>query len=489
MTDDSKKNNETEQPRRKRPRIRIPVAQPQYERNNREPRGYVSPENRVYFDCVLAELYDICNAPVDLKTEINYISELYEQTQSRQKEVFANADTVRAKSMLRAWHLLDTQDHLLPREELLRRVASTLKYHKQNDIVFLLADLQKDKSLNAEFKSYIRSTYHIYDLQKEVIDNPNRGDGQNIKENLALHYTEYKNGDTTVPLVKAYETQIMQQIRGIGMCYIDAKENKEENAEIRKNFNNVAKPEFLKMMGHILAIGEALHEHNPFGLQISYDKIRNLAKNPNMSDEAIKKLAQQTYAVTVDGLWTYKNSVNYDRHARRDDYIKYNVHKWIENLKRGNNNIYFLTFLDADESKEYLSASEQKQAEIAAKHISVHHKIPIKYHNFTNDMFAVNDISNLMMVIGGALHNNEHKNEIRNTLKLSAKRDDRILLGPFQKYNGDRYLGVQYTQNVSMDISEPEMIKDKRPKFIDRAKNTGKSIYRFLAVKFNKNRA
>ena len=150
-----------------------------------------------------------------------------------------------------------------------------------------------------------------------------------------------------------------------------------------------------------------------------------------------------------------RSKVNYDRFTKKSDYMKTNVSLWIKDLKLGKNNIGRLALLSPSEEREYQNASELRKEEIAKKHISIHHKLPKKYHNLVpGNEFDFNHISNFMMIIDGNLHNQRHKKDLKNKILLGANHDNSIFAAPNEDMSREL--------NVAMSIKEPESIAQKR---------------------------
>ena len=155
------------------------------------------------------------------------------------------------------------------------------------------------------------------------------------------------------------------------------------SSKLRTQFNESpeAKQKFLKLTGFLLDVGQKL-KYNSIGISDShYNLIKEYSGCDNLSKEEINKIAQKTYSVLETGLWAYKNTVNKDKYCKKEDYCKTNICSWIKELKIGKNNIYNLALLSPNEASEYAKASDIRKEEIEKKHITIHHKIALKYHN------------------------------------------------------------------------------------------------------------
>ncbi|MCQ2741299.1 MAG: hypothetical protein MJ210_04190, partial [Alphaproteobacteria bacterium] len=112
-------------------------------------------------------------------------------------------------------------------------------------------------------------------------------------------------------------------------------------------------------------------------------------------------------------------------------------------------------------------------------HISIHHKIPEKYHNlFKNpeDQFLLNDISNFEMVVGGALHKDMHKDDLKNIIKIMPVKNSAVLCVP-----GSEHIDFKGKVEIPFDIKEPEKLTELRPEKLQsenmsQNKNKGKKL-------------
>ena len=424
--------------------------------------------NRIYYANRLIKIYDICNFcdGLDKNSEAfkEYKAELVE-LQKKKLKAFEDDrffdEGVAAEVKLQQAGVLDENSSLKNDDELLAIIRGKA-LHARDEQLASLRNLFADPRAEKDFADFLKKN-SLGDLQK-IIDNPKRGNAIKLRENMSADYAVYKATRKEHPLIAPNAASIESQIAAAGSIDIYAPENEKVNNELRKHFNTDenSKKKFLKMMGTLLGLGENLH-HNPSIVDNAYYvRLRELSGNPSLSDETIRQTAKQAYTAVAEGLWFYKNqSANPDKNSSKENYIKTNISSWIKSLKLGKNDLPKLALLSPSEERDYKTANELRQDEIAKKHISIHHKIPEKYHAMLpdpTDRFTINDISNMEMVIGGILHDDLHKDDRKNMIRLYAEKDNGILRAP----NGD--MNPKHARRVSLDIPEPEPIAKLRPK-------------------------
>lgn len=445
------------------------AQQKQSQKSSPQPgSNYQALINRIYYANRLIKIYDICNFydGLDKNSEAfkEYKTGLVE-LQKKKLKAFEDDkffdEGVAAEIKLQRAGVLDENSNLKSDDELLAVIRAKVLQARDEQVAGL-KDLVSDPRAEKDFAAFLKKN-SLGDLQK-IIDNPKRGNAVKLRENMSTDYTVYKETRKEHPLIALNADSIENQIAAAGSIDIYAPENEKVNDELRKHFNTDenSKKKFLKMMGTLLSLGENMQKNPSIIDKTSCDRIRELTGNPELSDDVIRQTANQAYAAVVEGLWFYKNhSANADQKCSKKDYVNNNINAWIKELKQSRNDLLKLALLSPSEEKEYKTANEIRQDEIAKKHISIHHKIPEKYHAMfpdTADRFALNDISNMEMVIGGILHDDMHKNDRKNMIRLYAEKDNSILRVP----NGD--MNLKHARTVSLDIREPKAISKLRPK-------------------------
>jgi len=432
----------------------------------------ISLANRVYVTNKIINIYDICNSfdTINSKSEtfITYkekLQSLVDKVQNADASDEALEQGILAEEKLAKLQMINKDGNLLPDEEILQKLKEKANTIKEQCINGIIEAVESDNNLKKNFYSILKK-HNVTDLQKGIIDNPSRGKADRFRDTLALDYAVLKESQPKNAVVVSLSKGIEKQIASRGYAYQYAKENKEENKIMRNDFNKNPnrKQKFLKLMGNILSLGEQLSKDKPD--ERLYATIRELSGNDKITNENIDSIASRSYEYVTNGLWVYKNTAsdNRDIRAQKENYIATNIGRWISDLKSGKNNIMALALMSPKDEKEYLTANEQRKEEIEKKHVSIHHKIPEKYHAMIkapDDKFDLNHISNMMMVIGGALHDRLHRDDMNNMVKLSASKDDGILLVPGNdmEYNNAR--------KVSMDVPEPESISKLRPEKVE----------------------
>ncbi|HCU58509.1 MAG TPA: hypothetical protein DIC64_00840 [Alphaproteobacteria bacterium] len=439
--------------------------------------------NRVYFTHKLVQIYDVCNmfeqlsvSSEEFKKEKQSLENLIEKVNSAytsdDEKVFEEG--VKTEEYLRQKGLLDDNGKLKADDLLIAQINTDRKDKKDQELSRVMSFLE-NPNIQKAFQSYLKSQ-DISSLEV-IINNPSRGNPKKLRENLARDFALFEAATPSHPLLKQLREPIEQQIASFNSKYYYTPMNPARNEEIGKDFNTNenSKKKFLKLMGHLLGIGEMIKNKSTLLDKSSYDKIRELSGNKALSDESISQLAKKSYEAVCDGLWVYKNKVNSDCFSNKADYTAKNVGQWIKNLKLGKNHLPVLALLSPSEEKEYKSADERRREEIEKKHITIHHKIAKKYHNIfkkPEDHFLLNHISNFEMIIGGALHNQKHENDLANMVKLTAVKDNAILCVPTEKFD------LKSAKEISMDIPEPEALAQLRPakQNVQASEKSGQSI-------------
>lgn len=426
--------------------------------------------NRVYFANKVLRIFDICNKYDSLtlnspkfKQHKQYLEGLWDKVRHAGDSDEAFEIGMQAEEKLSKLNLLDENGELKSDEELLAKMQQVYAVEKEKELAETMYDLECNPALKRSFNSFLQAN-NIKDLQKDVIDRKERGQGNRFREMLAQDYPLFAATQPQHPLVEQLKPSVTQQISVLPYRYCYAPADKETNKKLGEDFNQnpESKQKFLKLMGNIFELGESLVNGTSM-LGDPYKKIRELSGNDALSKEEINKIASVAYKAIETGLWTYKNKVNPDRLCDKKSYFQSNVRSWIRDLKNGRNNIRHLALLSPSEEKAYMSASELQREEIEKKHISIHHKIPKKYHAMLGKghEYSLNDISNFMMIIGGELHDQKHKDDMVDMIKMTEARDNSILLVPGND------MQTKNARTVRMDMPEPEAIKNLRPAAVE----------------------
>ncbi len=428
---------------------------------------------RVYFTHKLIAIYDTCAmfkpltpSSEEFKKEKENLEALLQKIRNAQTSDDDKAfeEGILAEEELQQKQVLNKDGNLKSDEELLAQINQIRENEKKQKLAEVLSFYKGDENQKA-FQSFLK-TQNISDLTAFV--SKDQGNPKKLREKLAQDFELWQKIDPSNALVSILRQPIAEQTASLNAKYYYVEENPTRNKEVREDFNtnDNSKKKFLKLMGNLFALGEGLQKNDKLTDIAAYcKKIRELTSNPELSDEAIKATAQKAYTSLSEGLWFYKNKVNPDPHCDKESYIQVNVSQWIKNLKiTGKNNLLTLALLSPQDEKIYKTATEQKREEIAKKHISIHHKIPEKYHAiFQNreDHFLLNHISNLEMVIGGTLHDQMHENDMQNMLKLTSSKNSAILCVP-----GDDF-ELNHAKETALDIPEPEKLAALRPEKTD----------------------
>lgn len=422
--------------------------------------------NRVYFANKVLQIFDICNKYDALtlnspkfKQHKQYLEGLLDKVRHAGDSDEAFEIGMRAEEKLSKLNLLDENGELKSDEELLAKMQQVYAVEKEKELAETIYDLECNPALKRSFNSFLQAN-NIKDLQKDVIDRKERGKGNRFREMLASDYPLFAATQPQHPFVEQLKPSVTQQISVLPYRYCYAPANKDMNKRLGEDFNKnpESKQKFLKLMGNIFELGESIVNKTSKQEDL-YKRIRELSGNNKLSKEEIDKIAFDSYKAIETGLWTYKNKVNPDRLCDKKSYFQSNVRSWIRELKTGRNNLRPLALLSPSEEKAYMSASELQREEIEKKHISIHHKIPKKYHAMLGkgQEFSLNDISNFMMIIGGELHDQKHKDDMVDMVKLMASRDNSILLVPGND------MQTKNARTIRMDMPEPDAIKNLRP--------------------------
>jgi hypothetical protein len=316
--------------------------------------------------------------------------------------------------------------------------------------------------------AYLSKAEEWAEALKAVLENKSYPNTNKLRNDLWLNYTELHSSLPNHIVIAHDGVDIEDNIgKFVAVRTYKTANNKKKNDDIRDNFNNhpESKKKFLKLMGNLLAVGSPHHFRSGNIDGSRFDEIRKLSGASDMTDEQIKDLAKNIYDTTVEGLWIHKEEVNKDRNSNKNDYINRNVKDWISDLLEGKNNIRALAFLKPEEFEKYKNASIAMQEEIEKKHISIHHKIAIKYNGVIADgvdynkhskaIHPFNHLSNLMLVIGGKLHDSLHAEDKVGLIDFSSVRDSRILLAPTKDGKS--------AKAVSMTMPEDKEMKQLRP--------------------------
>ncbi len=422
--------------------------------------------NRIYFANKVLQIFDVCNKYNGLtlnspkfKQHKQYLEGLLDKVRHAGDNEEAFEIGMQAEEKLSKLNLLDEKGELKPDEELLAKMQQVYELEKGKELAAITYDLESNPTLQRGLNAFLQAN-NIKDLQKNIIDNQDRGQGNRFREMLAQDYPLFAATQPQHPFVEQLKPSVTKQIAALPYRYCYAPANKDTNKKLGEDFNKnpESKQKFLKLMGNIFELGESLVNGSSL-LGDPYKKIRELSGNHDLSKEDIDKIASASYKAIETGLWTYKNQVNADRLCDKKSYFQGNVRSWMKELKTGRNNIRHLALLSPSEEKAYMSANELQREEIEKKHISIHHKIPKKYHAMLGkgQEFSLNDISNFMMIIGGSLHDQKHKDDMVDMVKLAASHDDAVLMAPGSD------MQPKNARTVRMDIPEPEAIKYLRP--------------------------
>lgn len=411
--------------------------------------------NRVICASTLIEVYDICNHFIPAK--IKEFRALYG----------ASNDETDLDSALKALDKLSSlglvrDDSTLKDDSVLQEKAQELL---KQEIMNVLKPIHEDSKLQKSFNRFLAAN-NIKDLKKDVIENNQRGPAKKIRERLIYDFALWEGSDPKNPAIDTHREKVCEQIDSLDYAVIYAQEDPSKKTQLRDDFAKKKKV-FFKLLGNLLFLGQQLEQGKPY--HDICKTIRELSGCQNMSDDEIKKLAQKTYNITAEGLFAHKQAVDLAAGKQAvnpcsslETYKKNNISPWISSLKRGENNILDLAFLSPDEKNNY-TRYETVREEIAKMHVTVHHKIPLKYFNLVasqgdEHFFDLNDISNMMLVIGGGIHDSLHKDDMEHLVRLNPSKDDGLVLAPKDKREDPKQ-----TNKVSMPIPEPRSIGSRRP--------------------------
>lgn len=424
--------------------------------------------NRVYFAHKLISVIDICNAHAKLspsseefkaeKQNLQLLMQKVEAALGGNDDVFDEA--MQAEKLLHEQNVLTQSGELKSDEQLLEQLNASRSAKKAEELKQALA-FAEDPGLKNSFLSFMKG-YGYADIQSLINKEESLGNPKKLREKLAQDFVLLQAADPTNAIAQKLQPAIAEQTAALNFKYYYTKEDPARNEMISQDFNTNedSKQKFLKLMGCLLGLGESLKRNDPLIDKSTYDRIRTLSGNDALSDEAIKQAATASYNALCDGLWFYKNKVNPDSHVRKESYIQTNVSQWIKKLKLGKNYLLTLALLSPSEEREYKSADENKQEEIGKKHITVHHKIPKKYHGiFKNpqDQFLINHISNFELIIGGLLHHQKHEQDMTSMVKLSSTKDNAVLCVPVNDFD------LKHAKEIAFDVPEPAELANLRP--------------------------
>lgn len=425
--------------------------------------------NRVYFATKLIAACDVCNdfdaAGQPQSAEFKSYRANLDKLVSDMKKVDESDEAleagIKAEGILNGLNALDDNGRLKPQEELFESFRLRLERQKNEKLAECLAfyrqnDSKEGEKLRKDFEEFLKKN-QIKNIESGSLNSSDKGKIKKIRENLADDFALLQKVQPDHLFNKILSDDVKKQTSGLGYSVYYVQEDPVKNDELGKDFNSnpESKQKFLKLMGYLFDLGEKL-KNNPSAVNSShYNMIKEFSGNHDFSADTINKIAEKCYSSLETGLWAYKNKVNYDRFTKKSDYMKTNVSLWIKDLKLGKNNIGRLALLSPSEEREYQNASELRKEEIAKKHISIHHKLPKKYHNLVpGNEFDFNHISNFMMIIDGNLHNQRHKKDLKNKILLGANHDNSIFAAPNEDMSREL--------NVAMSIKEPESIAQKR---------------------------
>lgn len=412
--------------------------------------------NRVICASALIEVYDICNHFIPAK--IKEFRALYNTSNDDADldSALIALDKLSSLGLVR-------DDSTLKDDSVLQEKAQELL---KQEIMNVLKPIHEDSKLQKSFNR-ILAAYHIKDLKKDVIENDQRGTAKKIREDLIYDFALLEGADPQNSTIKEHGEKVREQIDALDYAVIYAQEDPSKKTQLRDDFAKKKKV-FFKLLGNLLFLGQQLEQGRSDTLN-KCKTIRELSGCQNMSDDEIKKLAQKTYNITAEGLFAHKQAVDLAAGKQAvnpcsslETYKKNNISPWISSLKRGENNILDLAFLSPDEKNNY-TRYETVREEIAKMHVTVHHKIPLKYFNLVasqgdEHFFDLNDISNMMLVIGGGIHDSLHKDDMKHLVRLNSTKDDGLVLAPKDKREDPKQ-----TNKVSMPIPEPRSIGSRRP--------------------------
>ena len=412
---------------------------------------------QVYCLNKLIAIYDACNE----YDAIDYDSESFQQKkqeviQMKKEIAFAASsaeisdqafeEAAEKDKILKSMNIFDENGNIND-EALLEETKLTCKEARDKKIEQIIELAKRDPLYGSAWKKFLKDNNLDSRIEK-LKDYKDRGNGDHLREKLAENFDLLQKTDPNNALIEKIAASIKEQIDALPYKIFWVKENAKTSSSVKKYFNYIPKTndkvvprkEFLTFMGDLLTIGEDLTRKGEISYndvsgkksvyESLYNDIRIASGCPDLSDDEISYRAAIAYFVAAEGCWEHKCKVNSDNQSQKDDYIKCNVSKWIKDLRQGKNNIADLAFLNPDEDKEYnTTTNEMWKQQINAMHITVDHNIDVKYHAlFSNleDKKRLNDIWNLVLIIGGSVHKEktdatENTNGKINKCKVSMK--------------------------------------------------------------------
>ena len=412
-----------------------------------DPKSKYPLAERVLFDYCLLQIYDEGKKHDEFAHSEDIVQSLKELVDKGNKcETEDDLDNgTKAEDLLTSFGLADVDriedkndERVINLKTEYKSRAIRAKSEKINGIINFPDDFKKS------FFSYIRDVHGINNFEKQVISGPIESKSttypkaKNVLSSLKDNFDDLKQSLPDHKLATgSMGKRISSLISGVssGKKYIEFKikeskeDNKTKNNIIRDNFRDHedAKKKFFKLMGHMLQYAK---DDNPKHIE----EIKKLTNTPE-SSEAIAKRAKTLYTVMIDSLWTYKNEHNYDPMVNKSNYEKNNVDRWIKKLTTGFNDFKSLAFIEENALDNVIIGSEEYD-KLVNQHITIHHKlIDVKYHalvdekgvsykKYKNELHPLNQIGNMMMVIGKELHDREFHQHDGDFLKSDKKNSD-----------------------------------------------------------------
>ncbi len=278
-----------------------------------------------------------------------------------------------------------------------------------------------------------------------------------LKKRLAADFEVYNNQKSFDPSIELIRPDIEEYTydknKKATFGFLVRKEQKDFRHSIRGVFNNVTKPDFLKLYGTMLTEGKNAAKGSSLGS--TYERFKEMIAVQTGKDAALKEIdtalgispeqaaapnaesirknayknkCTELYFKTMAGLLSQKYEYN-SRHNSSTNYATYVQtieDKYIKELCNGYNNIDLLAFQDPDykqqfesKSKEYQMNKERRDETAEMQIVSVHHKFPIGAVYDVYDQILpnsvcankaekcsklVNNRSNMVYVIGQDMH-------------------------------------------------------------------------------------
>ncbi len=278
-----------------------------------------------------------------------------------------------------------------------------------------------------------------------------------LKKRLSADFEVYNNQksfDSFIELIRSdIEEYTYDKNKKATYGFSVRKEQKAFRYSIRDVFNNVTKPDFLKLYGTMLTEGKNTAKGSSFGS--TYERFKEMIAAQTGKDSVLKEIdtalgispeqavapnaesirknayknkCSELYFKTMAGLLSQKYEYN-SRHNSSTDYATYVQtieDKYIRELCNGYNNIDLLAFQDPDykqqfesKSKEYQMNKERRDETAEMQIVSIHHKFPIgAVYDIYDQLLPssvcatkvkkcsnlVNNRSNMVYVIGQDMH-------------------------------------------------------------------------------------